>query len=115
MFIKTENGSRLERKRPDPVESVIPTYLKAMKLTSAMNTRRIFKAWEEASGAGKWTLKQFFRSGTLYVTLSSSVLRSRLGYETDVLVEKINAILRADPLFTKSDKFVGMVEKIVLK
>ena len=115
MFIKTDGGVRLEKKRPDPVESVIPVYLKAMRLTSGMNTRRIFKAWEEASGAGKWTLKQFFRKGTLYVTLSSSVLRSRLGYETDVLVEKINAILRADPLFTKSDKFVGMVEKIVLK
>ncbi|MBO7544505.1 MAG: DUF721 domain-containing protein [Bacteroidales bacterium] len=105
----------MEKKRPDPVETIIPVYLRAMKLTSGMNTRRIFKAWDEASGAGKWTLKQFYRKGTLYVTLSSSVLRSRLAYETDVLVEKINEILRKDPLFTKSDQYVGMVEKIVLK
>ena len=115
MFIKDKSAARMEKKRPDPVETIIPVYLRAMKLTSGMNTRRIFKAWDEASGAGKWTLKQFYRKGTLYVTLSSSVLRSRLAYETDVLVEKINEILRKDPLFTKSDQYVGMVEKIVLK
>ncbi|MBR6001731.1 MAG: DUF721 domain-containing protein [Bacteroidales bacterium] len=115
MFIKRDYAVRLERKEPQSIGSVIPVYLRSLNLTSAMNTRRIFKAWEEASGVGKWTLKLFFRGGTLYVTLSSSVLRSRLAYETDVLVEKINEILRADPLFTKSDRFVGMVEKIVLK
>ena len=115
MFIKNDDAVRLEKKRPDPIGSVIPVYLKAMGLTSGMNTRRIFKAWEEVSGAGKWTLKLFFRNGTLYVTLSSSVLRDRLTYDADVLVEKINAILDADPLFTKSDRFVGKVQKIVLK
>lgn len=115
MFIKKEYGVRLEKKKPDPLSSVVPAYLRAMRLTSGMNTRRIFKAWEEASGVGGHTLKQYFRSGTLYVTLDSSVLRSRLSYETDVLKEKINALLSEDPLFTGSDRFVGLVEKIVLK
>ena len=37
------------------------------------------------------------------------------GDYADVIKEKINAILREDPLFTGSDRFVGLVEKIVLK
>ncbi|MBR6055406.1 MAG: DUF721 domain-containing protein [Bacteroidales bacterium] len=115
MFLKKEYGIRMEKKKPDPVASVVPVYLRAMRLTSGMNTRRIFKAWEEASGAAEHTLRQFFRAGTLYVTLDSSVIRSRLSYETDLIKEKINAILREDPLFTGSDRFVGLVEKIVLK
>ena len=65
MFLKKEYGIRMEKKKPDPVASVVPVYLRAMRLTSGMNTRRIFKAWEEASGAGAHTLKQFFRAGSV--------------------------------------------------
>ena len=107
--------ARIERKTALSMKEVIDMYIKSMKISAGLNTQRIFSAWDEASGAAQYTVRRFFRDGTLYITLSSSVVRNQLGFQNALLVEKINAILDGDELFTKDDPKVSFVQKLVLK
>ena len=107
--------SRLPRKNAVSIGDALKEFLKAYRLTPGLNTQRIFAAWDEASGAGKYTLKKYFRDGKLYITLSSSVVRSQLTFQKAVLLEKVNAILSKDELFTADDPTVGLVKELILK
>ena len=106
---------RINRKNAVSLGSAIQEYLRDSRLSSGLNTRRIFAAWDEASGAGPLTLKRFFRGGKLYITLSSSVVRSQLVPHKDILIEKINSILAADECFSRDDPNVSWVQELVLK
>jgi len=97
------------------MDSLLGRCIRSMGLTPGINTRRIFAAWDEASGAGPFTLNRFFRNGTLYITVRSSVIRSQLYFQRDLLIEKINTILRADAMFDPTSQTVGFVKNIVLK
>ena len=97
------------------MSEVIQMYIKSMKISAGLNTRRIFKAWDEASGAAQFTMKRFFRDGKLFITLNSSMARLQLSMQTDLMKEKINRILENDELFIKDDPKVGYVDEIVLK
>lgn len=97
------------------MEELVQQFLRSMKLTAPLNTRRIFEAWDQASGASRYTLRRYFRDGKLYVTLNSSMVRSQLGFQRAVLVEQINEILRKDELFQKDDPSVRYVEELILK
>ena len=43
------------------------------------------------------------------------MVRNQLYFQKDLLLEKINAALAADPLFTNDNRTVGFVKSIVLK
>lgn len=107
--------SRVARKTAVPLDELIHEYLKVNRLSAALNTQRIFAAWDAASGAARCTVRRFFRDGKLYITVDSSVVRSQLSFQRDVLVEKINAILASDELFTRDDARVGFVRELILK
>lgn len=107
--------SGINRKDPVAMEELVQMFIKSMKLSAPLNTRRIFEAWDQASGAGRYTLRRYFRDGKLYITLNSSMVRSQLGFQRDALVEQINAILREDKLFQKDDAGVKYVEELILK
>lgn len=79
------------------------------------NGHRIFAAWDEASGAGAYTIRRFFRDGVLYITMKSSVLATQLSMQKEVLTEKINAILSDDPLFIREDSHTGFVKELRIK
>lgn len=106
---------QIHRKEAVSLETVVQQYIKSMKIAAGLNTQRIFAAWDACSGAGPFTLKRFFRSGKLYITLNSSVLRNQLYFQRDVLVEKINAFLSEDALFTADNKTVNFVQELILK
>lgn len=106
---------RISRKKPLGMDEIVSMYIKSMKLSSGLNTQRIFAAWDEASGAAPFTLKKFFRDGRLYITLNSSVIRNQLSFQKEALVEKINEILSKDELFTKDDARVSYVNELILK
>ena len=97
------------------METIVQQYIKSMKIAAGLNTQRIFAAWDACSGAGPFTLKRFFRGGKLYITLNSSVLRNQLYFQRDVLVEKMNAFLSEDALFTADNKTVNFVQELILK
>ena len=105
----------VRRKEALTMEEVIEEYIKSAKIASGLNTQRIFAAWDECSGAGPFTLKRYFRSGTLYVTLSSSVIRNQLSFQKEALIEKMNACLSGDSLFTDDNRTAGYVRDLVLR
>ena len=106
---------RLSRKKALTMEELVDTYIREMKLASGLNTRRVFAAWDAVSGAAACTLKQFYRDGTLYVTLSSSVWRRELSLRKAALIEAINDFLLHDELFVRDDPRVGTVQNIIFK
>lgn len=107
--------SRVARKSAAPLSELIRAWLKAERLTAGLNTQRIFAAWDAASGAGRYTVRRFFRDGRLYITVDSSVVRSQLYFQRDALLDKINALLAQDELFTSDDTHTGPVRELILK
>ena len=105
----------IRRKEALTMEEVIEEYIKSAKIASGLNTQRVFAAWDDCSGAGPFTLKRYFRGGTLYVTLSSSVIRNQLSFQKAELIEKMNATLSGDRLFTANNRTAGFVKELVLK
>ena len=97
------------------MEELVQMFIKSMKLSAGLNTRRIFEAWDAASGASRYTLRRYFRDGKLYITLNSSMVRNQLGFQNAELVDRINEILREDELFLKDDPQVKYVEELILK
>ena len=106
---------RIHRKEAVGMDKVVQEFIKSMKLAAGLNTQRIFAAWDACSGAGPYTLKRFFRGGKLYITLSSSVIRNQLYFQRAVLIEKMNAYLSQDSLFTADNKSVGFMTELILR
>jgi len=106
---------QIHRKEAIGMDQVVREYIQSMKLTAGLNTQRVFAAWDACSGAEAYTLKRFFRGGKLYITLGSSMIRSQLYFQRDVLVEKMNAFLAKDDLFTGEDTTVGYVKELILR
>lgn len=99
---------RLRRQKPTALAELIKQYLKGNSLNRAFNTHLVFAAWDDASGAGRYTIKKFFRDGRLYVTVSSSVVRSQLLFQKSALIDKMNALITGNELFcgTSGEKYV---------
>ena len=106
---------RIHRKEAVGMDRLVQEYIKQMKLAAGLNTQRIFAAWDACSGAGPFTLKRFFRNGKLYITLSSSVIRNQLYFQRQDLVEKMNAYLSQDELFTADNRTVNFIQELILK
>lgn len=106
---------RIHRKEAVSMEVIVQQYIKSMRLAAGLNTQRIFAAWDACSGAGPFTLKRYFRGGTLFITLNSSVIRSQLFFQREELVRKMNAFLSKDELFTADNRSVGEVRELVLR
>lgn len=107
--------SRVERKDPITVGDALRLFLGQSRLSSGLNTRRIFAAWDEASGAARYTLKRFYRNGVLYITTSSSVVCSQLEFQKHALVDKMNAILSSDELFLDNGSHSDWIKELRLK
>ena len=106
---------RINRKNAISLGSAIQEFLKDSRLSSGLNNRLIFSAWDKASGAAPFTLKRFCRDGKLYITLSSSVVRSSLSAQKGLLVEKMNAILSQEDCFTRDDPHASWIKELILK
>lgn len=106
---------RIHRKEAVSMDTLVQQYIKSMKLAAGLNTQRIFAAWDACSGAGPFTLRRFFRNGKLYITLNSSVIRSQLYFQREALVEKMNAYLSQDELFTADNRTVNFIQELILK
>lgn len=106
---------KMDKRGPVEIDQLIKAYIKSMKLAPALNTRRVFEAWDAVSGMSAYTSKKFFRSGVLYVTLTSSIVREQLYFQKDSLIQKMNHYLSGDYLFDKQNNIVGYVREIVFK
>lgn len=106
---------KMKHHNPEPLDSFLKTLIRRNNLGAGINTRQVFQAWDKISGAEQYTIKKFFRSGVLYITLNSSMARSYLQFQKDWLIDKINAYLSQADLFDDKNKIVGYVREIVLK
>ena len=107
--------TRIHRKEAVGMDKIVEAYIKSMKIAAGLNTQRVFAAWDACSGAASYTLRRFFRGGKLYITLNSSVVRSQLFLQKNLLIEKMNAFLSQDALFTNDNKTVGFIQELILK
>ena len=108
-------ATSIHRKEAVGMDKIVEAYIKSMKIAAGLNTQRVFAAWDACSGAGPYTLRRFYRGGKLYITLRSSVMRSQLFLQREVLIEKMNAFLTQDVLFTTDNKTVGFIQELILK
>ena len=53
--------------------------------------------------------------GKLYVTISSSMIRSHLEFQKPSLIQAMNRFLEKDELFVKDYDKVGFVKELILK
>ena len=103
------------RKEALSMGELLPLFVRSQGLSAGLNTHRVFAAWDEVSGVKEFTLKKFYRDGKLYVTLSSSMVRTHLEFQKNALLQSVNSFLENDQLFDRSCPKVGMVKEIILK
>lgn len=106
---------RIEKKQAVPIGDILKDFIKSNHLTRGINIQKIFDAWDTVSGARDFTIRKFFRDGRLYITVNSSVVRSQLYYQKDLLIEKMNARLSQDRLFSPEDESTGHIRELILK
>lgn len=108
-------SNRISRKSAIPLAEVFKMMIREGRASATHNSHRIYAAWDDASGAAKYTIKRFFRDGKLYITLSSSVICMQLSMQKDALLEKINAILSEDDLFISDAEAGNAVKELILR
>ena len=107
--------NRMGRKEAVGMETLVTQFIKEMKISSGINQVRVTEAWNNASGASRYTLSVSYVGTYIYVTLSSSMARNQLYYQRDLIMKKMNEILAADTLFVASAKGGDAVTNIILK
>ncbi|MBQ9476724.1 MAG: DUF721 domain-containing protein [Bacteroidales bacterium] len=107
--------NRVSRKEAIPLSEALKQFIQASRMRAPLNTQRIFAVWNDVSGAGPYTTRRFFRDGRLTVTVSSSVVRSQLYFQKDILLAKLNARLRQDELFISDGPWSDPVKELILK
>lgn len=106
-------SNRVTRKEAVSVAQAIKLLLSREHMASAHNSYRISLAWDQASGAAKYTVKRYYREGKLYITVDSSVVRNQLLFQKTALIEKMNHILGNDEMFIQS--VTPPVQELILK
>ena len=74
------------------IGDVLASFVENSKLEKGLDMVRVEKAWQELMGNGVQNYNNSLKlhKGTLYVSLSSSVLRQELSYGKDKIIALIN-------------------------
>ncbi|MCM1177374.1 MAG: DUF721 domain-containing protein [Bacteroides sp.] len=107
-------GGSIRRQEAVGMDVLVKAFIRSMKLTSGLNTQRVFAAWDEVSGAGRYTVSRYFRNGVLHCGMSSSMVRSHIYMQKDVILQKMNEFLENDGMFDNDGKNPP-VKDIILK
>jgi predicted nucleic acid-binding Zn ribbon protein len=83
----------MKRRTVETIGDLVRRYLRQQGLESPLNEQKLIKAWPELLGPaiGKYTEDLFIRDQTLYVHLTSSVLRQELMMGRQSLIRNLNA------------------------
>jgi len=108
-------AERLCKKDPVLINELIDSFIREMKLSSGLNTRRVYAAWSEVSHMDCYTSSVYFKDGILTVTFSSSVARSRMFPYRESLLDSINEWLQNDDLFVKDERPMPYVKQIIMR
>ena len=74
------------------IGDVLASFVQNSKLEKGLDNVRVERAWRERMGNGvqNYTNSVKLHKGTLYVSLTSSVLRQELSYGKDKIIDIIN-------------------------
>jgi len=89
--------AKIDRLNAEPLGDILKLFVAQNRLGEGLERQAVFQAWDEASGAACQTVGRFFRDGTLYVTLSSSLVRRELMFQKEFLLSTLNRILSESP------------------
>lgn len=92
---------RMERKEAIGMDQLIEDYIKDMRLASGIGRIRVFAAWDQASGAGAYTIGKYLKDNVLYCNISSSALRQQLYFQRAEILQNMNEILKEEGISLK--------------
>lgn len=74
------------------MQDILKEFIQVNKLDSGMNKVDVEQAWKNLMGNGvnNYTDEVLLKNNTLYVKLSSAVLRNELSYGKDKIIKMIN-------------------------
>ena len=81
-----------------PISDVLKQFISQNKLEAGMDVVNVREAWKNLMGNGvnNYTTEIQLKGSTLYVALSSAVLREELSYGKEKIIKMINEELRKD-------------------
>ncbi len=81
-----------------PIGDVLKQFISQNKLEAGMDIVNVRDAWKNVMGVGvnNYTVEIQLKSSTLYVALSSAVLREELSFGKEKIIKMINEELRKD-------------------
>jgi len=81
-----------------PIGDVLKQFIQDNKLQAGMDKIDVRDAWKNLMGNGvnNYTTEILLKGSTLYVALSSAVLREELSYGKDKIIKMINEELRKE-------------------
>lgn len=85
--------AKIKRSNAEPMSDVLRLFVAVNHLGAGLYRKAVFDAWDEASSAARYSNYKFLKDGVLYVTVSSSLVRSQLMFQKDVILKKMNGIL----------------------
>lgn len=87
----------MKRRKAEQVGDVVRLFLREQGLEAPLNEFRLIQSWTTVLGPSveRYTRNLYIRGQTLYVQLSSSVLRSELMMQRTSLVRRLNASVGA--------------------
>ncbi len=85
-----------------PIGSILKNFIQSGKLEKGLDKVAVRNAWNQMMGVAiaKYTTQIYLERNTLYVTLSSSVLREELSYGKQKIIDMLNEEL-GKPLIKK--------------
>lgn len=81
-----------------PIGDVLKQFISQNKLEAGMDIVNVRDAWKNVMGSGvnNYTTEIQLKGSTLYVALSSAVLREELSYGKEKIIKMINEEIRKD-------------------
>ena len=81
-----------------PIRNVLELFIQENKLQGGMDKINVAEAWKNLMGPGvnNYTTEILLKGTTLYVALSSAVLREELSYGKAKIIAMLNEELRKD-------------------
>lgn len=81
-----------------PIGDVLKQFISQNKLEAGMDVVNVRDAWKNVMGMGvnNYTIEIQLKGSTLYVALSSAVLRDELSYGKEKIIKMINEEVRKD-------------------
>ena len=83
----------MKRSDAEQIGNLVRRYLRQECLESPLNERRLINAWPEVLGeyVASYTREMFIKNQTLYVHLTSAVIRQELMMNREQLVRSLNS------------------------